>query len=72
MKTPNHIKYYLKARTAEGLRVLMTQNSINANTYYGYEIIYAEGFWYAWFEDTVDREMNKNDIIDSGKGQRSK
>lgn len=46
----------------------MTQNSINANTYYGYEIIYAEGFWYAWFEDSIDREMNKNGTIDGSKG----
>lgn len=68
MKTPNHIKYYLKAKTPEGLRVLMTNNSIKANTYYGYTIIYAEGFWYAWFEDTTDREMGKDDTIASSKG----
>lgn len=47
----------------------MTNNSIKANTYYGYTIIYAEGFWYAWYEDTVDREIKTNDTIDINKGQ---
>jgi hypothetical protein len=70
MKTSDTIKYYLKARTPEGLRFLMVQNSTKANKYYGYDIIFANGFWYAWFEDSTDREMLTDDTINGHKGQR--
>lgn len=50
----------------------MFQNNVKTNMYYNYEIMFANGFWYAWFEATADKMLTeKYDTIDGRKGQRS-
>jgi hypothetical protein len=72
MKNPNDVFYYLKSRSAESLKNLMIQNNIKRNMYFSYKIIYAEGFWYAWFEAPMDEAlMEAYDNINGRKGQRS-
>lgn len=69
MKTPDHIKYYLKASSPEALKILMFQNNVKTNMYYNYEIMFANGFWFAWYEATADKMLTeKYDTIDGRKG----
>jgi len=50
MKNVDVIKFYLKAKSPEGLKLLMINNNISKNSYHDYAIIFAGGFWYAWYE----------------------
>jgi hypothetical protein len=56
------IKDFVKAKTPEELQKKMLLNSIKTKAYHDYRIIFANGFWYAWFEMNADElisfEMN--------------
>jgi len=43
------IKQFLKAKTVEGLQVLMLRNNIKRAAFFDYQIIFANGYWYAFF-----------------------
>jgi hypothetical protein len=69
MKTLNDTKFYLKAKTAEGLKILMLRNNISRQAYHGYTIIFADGFWFAWYDGPVDEFVTeKLNAIDGRQG----
>jgi hypothetical protein len=49
-KTPSIIKSYLKAKTPEGLKLLMIKNNIETNSYYSYSVIFDGSSWFAWYD----------------------
>lgn len=67
-KTVSHIKYFLKAKSPVALQHLMLKNSIRTKHYHDYRIVYADGFWFAWYEHTADDlikdELNGNESGD--------
>lgn len=58
-----HCKDYLKAKTPEGLKLLMIKNNLKTNSYHDYNIIHDGQFWFAWFEfdasQIIDRETKR-------------
>jgi len=54
MKNVDVIKFYLKAKSPEGLKLLMINNNITKASYHPYDIMFAGGFWYAWYEASSD------------------
>jgi len=50
MKNVDVIKFYLKAKSPEGLKSLMLTNNVKRSAYHSYDIMFVGGFWYAWFE----------------------
>lgn len=52
-KTLNDIKYFLKSKTAKGLQLEMYKNNIKTRAYHDYRVIYADGYFYAWFENAA-------------------
>jgi len=70
MKTILDTQHYVKAKTAEGLKTLMLKNNVDRNSYHGYQIVFANGFWYAWYDAKAkDMTMEEMDAIDGRKGQ---
>lgn len=65
-KTPDVIKYFLKAKTPEALQMLMLQKNIDTNTYYEYLIIHDGKIWYAWYESDADALL-KDRVNELGK-----
>jgi len=61
IKTAAHVKFFLKAKKPEGLRMLMLNNNIKRKAYHDYKIVFAEGFWYAWY-DTDAEELLKEEV----------
>lgn len=55
IKQPSDCKDYLKAKSAEGLKILMIRNNLQKNAYHNYEIIHDGSFWYAWFEFDAEK-----------------
>ena len=49
-KNSSVIKFFLKAKRPEGLRILMLQNNAKSGAYHDYRVMFAEGFWYAWYD----------------------
>ena len=43
------IKLFLRTKTPEGLQLLMLDNNIVRGVHYNYDIVHANGLWYAWF-----------------------
>ena len=68
-KSLDDIKYFLKARKPETLQVLMAQNNIKTQAYHDYHIVYADGFWFAWYEgsanDLIKKEVERITNVDS-------
>lgn len=50
-------KRFLKAKTAEGLRVLMFENNLKTDAYHDYQIVHDGKDWYAWFEYDASAEQ---------------
>jgi len=72
MKKPSDCKDYLKAKTPEGLKVLMIKNNLKTNSYHDYRIIHDGSFWYAWYEfdasSIIDKETKR--VMSEGLDQR--
>jgi hypothetical protein len=69
IKNELHIKDFLKAKRPVDLQKLMLENSIKTRSYHDYNIIFAEGFWYAWFEVDGSNLIEKEyDAINKSKG----
>jgi hypothetical protein len=68
IKTVDNIKYFLKAKKADQLQVEILKNNLRHRCYFDYNIIYAEGYWYAWYEHTSDVLLGKGlkDANESG------
>jgi len=65
MKTINDSQHYLKAKSAEGLKYLMMKNNLDRNAYHGYQIVFANGFWYAWYDASLSNsDMESADDLD--------
>lgn len=58
-KNLDDVKYFLKAKKPESLQVLMIQNNIKTGKYHDYRIVFAEGFWFAWYEDSANDFLKK-------------
>lgn len=62
-KTPENCKDYIKAKSAEALKILMIRNNLKTNSYHDYRIIFDGQNWYAWFEfnasDLIKKETEK-------------
>lgn len=58
---------FIKAIKPEGLRKLMVQKNINDGIIYSYQIIFDGKFWYAWFNEKIDKvlEDSANGTINS-------
>lgn len=58
-----HCKDYLKAKTPEGLKLLMIRNNLATNAYHDYNIMHDGNSWFAWFEfdasQIIDRETKR-------------
>jgi hypothetical protein len=54
-----HIKSFLKAKTAEKLMKLMLENNVRKSSWHDYQIIYVDGFWYAWFTADINDLLKK-------------
>ena len=56
------IKSFLKSKKPEKLTDLMLENNIKTRCYHDYRIVFADGFWYAWYEidinDLIREKMN--------------
>ena len=49
----------------------MIANNFKAGKYYRYDIIFANGFWFAWYEEVLSEiALEKYATIDGRKGQR--
>lgn len=44
------VKVYLKSKTEDGIINKQFQNNQKFSTPFDYKIIYAKGFWWAWFD----------------------
>lgn len=59
---------YVKAKTAEGLKTLCTQNSIKKDRYFKYQIVFDGKFWFAWYEedasDSLQADIKAREILD--------
>jgi hypothetical protein len=44
------IKNFLKAKKPETLQVLMLENNLQKDFFFNYSIVYADGFWFAWYD----------------------
>ena len=53
-KKISHIKHFLKAKSPEGLKLLMTKNNIEKKYYFDYDIIHDGSNWFAWYEWDID------------------
>lgn len=49
-KDQNNAKNYLKAKSAEGLKILMIRNNLSTASYHDYRIMHDGKDFYAWFE----------------------
>lgn len=56
-KDIGNIKSFLKHKNPTRLTDLMLENNLKTKCYHDYRIVFAEGFWYAWFEVDI------NDIL---------
>ena len=73
MKDMGHVLTFLKSKDPNELSKLMIDNNSKKNSYHGYTIIFADGFWYAWFEvDINDILSEKIKDVRISKGQRIK
>jgi hypothetical protein len=72
MKKPSHIKHYLKSKTAEGLKVLMTNNNVKRMHYFDYDIIHDGSNWFAWYEWDIDGQLSgvMDETDNQGQGAR--
>ena len=72
-KDIGNIKSFFKHKNPVKLTDLMLENNIKTKHYHDYRIIYAEGFWYAWFEiDINDLLTEKMNNVRINEGQRNK
>lgn len=72
-KDIGNIKSFLKSKDPKKLTDLMLENNIKTKHYHDYRIIFADGFWYAWYEiDINDLLKEKMDDVRNTKGQRVK
>lgn len=53
-KKPSHIKFYLKSKSPETLKVLMLRNNVEKKHYFDYNIIHDGNNWFAWYEWDTD------------------
>jgi hypothetical protein len=61
-KKPSHIKYYLKSKSPESLKVLMLKNNVEKQHYFDYQIIHDGSNWFAWYEwDSENLLMENNE-----------
>lgn len=71
-KDIGNIKSFLKSKDPKKLTDLMLENNIKTRAYHDYRIVYADGFWFAWFEvDINDILAEKLNNVRISKGQRS-
>lgn len=64
MKQNTQCKTFVKARTANGLKVLMVRNNLLTSAYHDYNIIYDGTEWFAWFEyDATDDLKTEEDKV---------
>jgi hypothetical protein len=59
IKTVDNIKYFLKSRTPEQLQVEIFKNNLRYKCYFDYQIMFANGSWFAWYEYTSDILIGK-------------
>jgi len=70
MKQITDCKDYLKAKTPEGLKVLMIKNNLKTNKYHDYRIIHDGSFWFAWYEFDATSIIDKETSRALNEGQR--
>jgi len=62
---------YLKAKSAEGLKRLCSDNSIKKDRYFRYQIVFDGSFWFAWYEedatDSIQNEIKAKELLDSSR-----
>jgi hypothetical protein len=63
-KKPSHVKHYLRAKTAESLKALMTKNNVEKQHYFDYQIVHDGVNWFAWFEWDIDSLFSLGDKLD--------
>lgn len=68
-KDMGNIKAFLKHKNPAKLTDLMLENNLKTKRYHDYRIIFADGFWYAWFEiDINDLLQEKLNDVRKRKG----
>lgn len=45
------IPNFIRARSPQRLRVLMLQNNVRKSRKFVYDIQFAQGFWWAWYDE---------------------
>jgi hypothetical protein len=58
-KDLGNIKSFLKHKKPEKLTDLMLENNIKTRCYHDYRIVYADGFWYAWYEVDINEFLRE-------------
>jgi hypothetical protein len=53
-KNSGNIKSFLKHKNPNKLTDLMLENNLRTKSYHDYRIVFAEGFWYAWYEIDIN------------------
>lgn len=67
----NTIKLFLKTKKPEALQVLMLNNNIEKDSFFDYHIVFADGFWFAWYnyEATkfIEDEVQRLELLRTAK-----
>ena len=53
-KDIGNIKAFLKHKNPTKLTDIMLENNLKTKHYHDYRIVFAEGFWYAWYEIDIN------------------
>lgn len=53
-----NIPNYIKARSPQRLRVLMFQNNLRKSHEFKYMIQFAQGYWWAWYDEKAKPEAS--------------
>lgn len=59
IKTVEDVKYFLRAKTVDGLQVLMVENNIKTQAYHDYQVFFDGKIWYAMYEGKADAVLLK-------------
>jgi hypothetical protein len=68
-KDVGNIKTFLKHQDPKKLTDMMLENNVKTRNYYNYTIIYANGFWFAWFEIDINDLLTEK-LNNVGKSKR--
>lgn len=62
------IKAFLKAKDPKKLMDLMLENNVKKRAYHKYDVVYADGFWFAWYEVDINNFLSEKvkDVISKG------